>query len=132
MKTTKKEDYAVLLMTALAKQSEYVSLKKVAESYSLPYPFMKQIANSLVKADLLETKGGVTGGYKLARSADEISWKDILIAVEGTPKFTDCVKGKGSKCPMLGKCPAAHAWRELQTVILDSLEEVKLSKFVKK
>lgn len=117
-------------MTALVKESDFVSLKSIAVNYNLPYPFTKQIANDLVKADLLVTKGGATGGYKLARPADKISWKDVMIAVEGEPKFVKCLEKSAEKCPMLGGCPTAMAWKELYSVILDSLDSVKLSRFI--
>lgn len=130
MKTSKREDYAIVLMTALAKEKEYISLKTLSGKYHLPYAFMKQISNDLVSAELLTTKGGSAGGYKLAREPKDINWKEIMVAVSGEPDFAQCVGDKGS-CPISDKCPAASAWNEVHDVILKSLEKVKLSDFVK-
>jgi Rrf2 family iron-sulfur cluster assembly transcriptional regulator len=132
MKTTKREDYAIVLMSALARTNEYVSLKLISDQYHLPYPFMKQISNDLVNAKLVETKGGSAGGYKLARSADQISWKEIMISVSGEPEFAECASGKGHICPVIDKCPSANAWRKVHSVILNTLDNVKLSDFVSK
>jgi len=130
MKTSKREDYAIVLMTALASVEGYISLRSIAEKYQLPYPFMKQIANDLVNAELLETKGGVAGGYKLSKSADEISWRDVMVAVGGEPQFVECLK-RGKLCPVHHQCPAKVAWKDLHGAILESLDEIKLSKFLK-
>jgi len=130
MKTSKKEDYAIVLMSALAKNyNEYISLKSVSDKYKLPYPFMKQISNDLVNSNLLKTKGGAFGGYKLAKSPKDISWREILVAVSGEPQFAKCV-GNKEICPVLSKCPAASAWSEVQCVILQALDNVKLSDFL--
>ncbi len=130
VKTSKREDYAIVLMTALARTNEYVSLKTISEQYHLPYAFMKQISNDLVSAELLTTKGGSAGGYMLARDPKDINWKEIIVAVSGEPDFAECVGDKAS-CPISDKCPAANAWNEVHGVILKSLEKVKLSDFVK-
>lgn len=131
MKTSKKEDYAIVLMTALAKTDEYTSLKSIADQYLLPYPFMKQIANDLVNAGLVVTKGGSVGGYKLSRKPKQINWKEIMVAVSGEPEFAECIGGKKADCPVFNKCPAAKAWKKVHNVIMDTLEDVKLSDFVK-
>lgn len=129
MKTSKREDYAIVLMTALAKENDFVSLRTLAEKHSLPYPFMKQIANDLVNAELLETKGGVTGGYKLAKSAEKISWREIMTAVSGEVEFVECLKKDATCCPMHEECPAKKAWKQLNNAVLEALDGIKLSKF---
>jgi len=131
MKTTKREDYAVVLMTALALKEGYSSLRAISKEYHLPYPFMKQISNDLVKADLLATKGGVTGGYTLSRDANEISWRDIIFAVEGPMKFVHCLLEDGRECPV-GKdnCPAFDAWKGLSDVVEDQLSKLTLQDLV--
>lgn len=130
MRTTKREDYAIVLMSALAKSEGYISLRKVADNYHLPYAFLKQIANDLLTAGLLESKGGVTGGYRLSRLPQEISWKDIVFAVDGEPKFAACVSRETHTCPAISKCPSARAWKALQSSIMEAMSEIKLSRFI--
>lgn len=130
MKTSKREDYAIVLMAALAREREFVPLKSIAGKFDLPYPFMKQIANTLVRANLLKAKGGATGGYKLAKPANKVSWRDIMVAVSGEPKFVECLRKREERCPVLDQCPSAVAWKHFHKVIMESLDKIKLSRFV--
>jgi Rrf2 family protein len=49
----------------------------------MPKRYVIQLMRMLVVADLLESKRGVTGGYKLAKPANKITLLDIVEAVDG-------------------------------------------------
>lgn len=49
----------------------------------MPERFLLQILRSLVTSGLLRSTRGVEGGYRLARTADEISVLDIVESIDG-------------------------------------------------
>ncbi len=95
LKISKKGDYGLLLMTALAKlgRKEWGSLSSIAEENNLPEKFLEQIAGKLKMTGLIESREGVGGGYKLARKATKISVAEVLEALEGKVLPVMCMKG---------------------------------------
>ena len=55
----------------------------LAQTEEVPANFLAQILGKLRDHGLITSRRGNQGGYILARSPDEISLHDILIAVEG-------------------------------------------------
>ena len=49
----------------------------------MPERFLLQVLRMLVNANILASTRGVVGGYRLARSAEEISLLDIVEATDG-------------------------------------------------
>ena len=58
-------------------------IQEVAERQAIPARYLEQIFQKLRRAGLVASKRGPGGGYLLARSPDEISLADVLLAVQG-------------------------------------------------
>ena len=104
---SKRIDYALLLLAALAKSDlakakkkarQFVSLKAVAKENKLPYKFLSQIAVDLSEAELLESREGSKGGYRLAKKANKISVSHVMDAVETKSGDHVCVRGDDCQC----------------------------------
>ena len=85
MKFSTKDRYALLLMVELASATpgEYLPLKAVSDNQGISVKYLEQIVAPLSKAGLVESGRGSQGGYRLSRSAAQITAGDILRAVEG-------------------------------------------------
>lgn len=70
-----------------AEGGEAVPSRQLAEAGQMPDRFLLQILRNLVAHGLLFSTRGVVGGYKLARSLDQISLLDIIEAIEGPVSF---------------------------------------------
>lgn len=62
----------------------------LAEQFGLSSSYLLKHLNALVAARILESVPGPTGGYRLARAAEEISLLDIVLAVEGPQPAFRC------------------------------------------
>jgi Rrf2 family protein len=60
-----------------------VQVRVVGERQGIPTRYLEQIFQRLRRAGLVTSKRGPGGGYRLARSASEISLRDIVEAVDG-------------------------------------------------
>ncbi len=90
-------------MTALAKKpKELQSLKSISEEYHLPYKFIGQVAAALLDQNLIVSKEGATGGYKLAKPAKQITLNQVMEALDGPVVKVDCLCGK--PCPRKDRC----------------------------
>lgn len=86
MKISTKGLYAVRFMVFLAGHggTEPVPLKEIAEATSISRKYLEQIASSLAAAQLVRSARGASGGYRLARSATNITMLDVLTVTEGS------------------------------------------------
>lgn len=77
--------YAVAAMHALynAPNAKLVQIKEIAAMTQISHGYLEQILATLKKSSLVSSIRGVNGGYKLARSAQEIVVLEIIGAVEG-------------------------------------------------
>ncbi|MEM7699552.1 MAG: Rrf2 family transcriptional regulator [Verrucomicrobiota bacterium] len=85
MQISRKADYALRAMVILAGASPDRSLQaqELAETGAIPAKFLEQILLLLKRADILQSKRGVGGGYRLNREARNISLADVVETVDG-------------------------------------------------
>ncbi len=76
--------YAIAAIFILAQKSEErpVPIKEIAAEAHIPRNFLEQILLELKKAGILASTKGAYGGYKLARSASEITLKEVVTTLE--------------------------------------------------
>jgi Rrf2 family protein len=78
-------DYALRALIELAAVPPGTALHgdAVAAAQRIPFKYLENILAELRRARLVESHRGVSGGYRLARSANEISLADVIRAVDG-------------------------------------------------
>ncbi len=86
-------DYAFRAVLYLAGQpaGEMVEAESIARQQVVPMRFLLKIMPSLIKAGIVKSRRGVGGGYTLARSPEEISLLDVLVAIEGPIFLNRCL-----------------------------------------
>ena len=81
---TAKSRYAVVGMAELARSSgDPVPIGVVAERRGIPVQFLEQLFTTLRRAGLLVSQRGVKGGYRLARSAEQITVLEVVQVLDG-------------------------------------------------
>lgn len=86
MKLTTRGHYSVKALLDLSLQPRYgpVSVKVIATRQDIPAPYLEKLLIEMRRAGLVQSIRGVQGGYKLARSPEQISLGQILEAVGET------------------------------------------------
>lgn len=86
MKLTTRGHYSVKALLDLSLQSRYepVSVREIATRQDIPAPYLEKLLIEMRRAGLVQSIRGSTGGYKLARSPEQISLGQILEAVGET------------------------------------------------
>lgn len=115
-------DYAARLVLHLASVDDeaQVSIREVAQARSMPLPFVRRLVGRLVKAGILKTVRGASGGLRLARPAKDISLLDVVEAMEGRLALNRCTHG-GKGCPLASRCPIQGVWCEADRALGESL-----------
>jgi Rrf2 family protein len=71
---------------------KYVSTKALAEFHGVPKEYLSKALQGLSQHALVESTLGPSGGYRLARKPSEISFLDIVEAVEGKAPTFACTE----------------------------------------
>ena len=100
MKYTKATDYALHIMAYFIKQEgkDNFSLKPLASHMNISPTYLSKILTQLVKADLIQSTTGVNGGYSLRKSKTEISFYDVIQAIEGIGALFTCEMDEKHAC----------------------------------
>ena len=132
MKISTKGRYALRIMIDIAEngKDEYVSIKSISERQNISNKYIEQIISKLLKANLLLTYRGHTGGYKLSRKPNEYKVGEILRVAEGDLKVTDCVSDY--ECPRKSICNTYSFWEGLDTVINEYADSYTLEELLNK
>lgn len=73
----------------LSKSNKPLQIKEISARAEIPQNYLEQLLILLRQAGLVSSVRGAYGGYLLAKSAQDILIKDILIALEGNLVVTE-------------------------------------------
>ena len=132
MKISTKGRYALRIMVDIAQndKNDYVSIKSISERQNISNKYIEQIISKLLKANLLITYRGHTGGYKLSRKPSEYKVGEILRVAEGNLNVIDCVHE--FDCPRKAGCNTYSFWKGLDMVINEYADSYTLEELLKK
>jgi Rrf2 family protein len=126
---TRRGDYAVRAALALAEAGEHrLSAAAIADRMRIPTSFVAQVMADLSRTGVVVSARGRTGGYRLARPADEVSLLDVIQASEGDRRRT-CVL-RGSPCDARGACAVHDTFVTGEAAVLDVLRQATLAGIV--
>ena len=147
IKISKKADYAVIIMAALAiRQRDEEALRgeavvhevsprsamEVADDNRLSRPVCANLLKALTRANLLESVRGAGGGYRLAVSRSDINLAQILEAVEGPMRLVQCVgtDHDHSDCTLIGHCVSRDAMRIVHERLANLMSHILLPELI--
>ncbi|MCB9495523.1 MAG: Rrf2 family transcriptional regulator [Fibrobacteria bacterium] len=125
---SRSSDYAVraALHLACQREGELVSISEIAKQRKLPLAFVRRIVARLVEAGLVHAVRGPRGGVALARSAEDISLLDVVVAMEGPLCASPCLESPEG-CPFGKSCPVQGIWASSTELLENHLRAVRLS-----
>ena len=115
--------YAMRILVDLAERREeaYVTLREIAERQEIPEKYLESIVKLLVRAGILEGLRGKGGGYRLARSPEEINVLGVLRLTEGTLAPVACLEENSRPCARAAQCRTLPLWKGLNDVVKEYL-----------
>ena len=123
---SKLADYATVLMASLSQdEGAMLSAQVLAERTRLEAPTVSKLLKQLAQANLVMSTRGVSGGYRLARPAADISIADIIAAIEGPLGMTECSIHSGL-CGRENYCTVSSNLRKISAAVESALRAVTL------
>lgn len=128
MKISTKGRYALRIMLDIAMHDngKYIPLKDIAKRQNLTVKYLEQIISTLNKAGYLISLRGNTGGYRLAKKANEYVVGDILRIMEGNLAPVACLNECGNSCVREDICKTLSFWQGLDRVINEYVDSFTL------
>ncbi len=132
MKLTRGGEYGIRGVLYLAGQNDgkVSMLSAIAEAQDVPPRFLAKIFQALAKAGIVRSHRGAKGGFSLARSASEVTIKDVIEAIEGPIHLNVCLVGQG-ECDRDKICPMHQVWEEAQEKMMGVLARATFADLIK-
>ena len=132
MRLTTKGRYAVTAMLDLAVHAVNapVPLADISQRQGISLSYLEQLFARLRKEGLVDSARGPGGGYKLSRSAAEISVVQVISAIDETVEATRC--GGLANCQDGEPCLTHELWTDLSRQIYDFLSGINLAQLVER
>ena len=130
MRLSTKGRYAVTAMLDLAIHHNQgpVTLAHISQYQGISLSYLEQLFAKLRKGGLVEGMRGPGGGYRLARSPQEITVAQIITAINEEIDATLC-RGEGN-CQDGERCLTHELWVNLSDEIYKFLDNITLAEFL--
>lgn len=106
--------------------------RKLAHLTSIPLPVLSAVLQQLVHHELVISVRGVQGGYRLARSANTISLVDVIEAIEGPARLTQCCSSSPSHdhaepCNLAARCRITGPMQRVHQGLMEFMSKIVLA-----
>ena len=123
--------YALKAMINLARADASRQVSAISAEENIPRKLLEAIMSELRKAGLVESARGKTGGYRLARPADLITFGEIIRITDGPLALAPCVSRNFYKrcddCADEATCTLRRVLAKVRNVASEILDQTTLA-----
>lgn len=111
---TNTSEYALRILSYMAKDpNRMYSAKYLIDSLHISDKYLRRLMTDLSKHGFIKSIQGRDGGYTFAKSPAQITFADVIDAVEGMDKYTGCALGF-EKCSDENPCVMHSTWAQIR------------------
>src|SRR5882757_1737269 len=123
MKLSLRGEYALraLIVLGLNYGQSVVRIQTISEQQNIPKRFLEQILNDLKSAGVVESRRGVSGGYRLARDPRDVTLAVVIRHIDGALAPVSCVSERfyqRCSCPDESRCAIRNVMKEVREAIV--------------
>jgi Rrf2 family protein len=127
-----KANYAIhaMMYIAAVDGKHLCTITEIAEEAHIPREYAAKILKELAQKGIIVSRRGVAGGYKLAKSKNQVNFLHIVEATTGPLAVAFCNLPESQRNGMHGKgsCAATSFFTDLQKKIALELSSMTLDK----
>jgi Rrf2 family protein len=132
MKLSLRGEYALraMLVLGLNYGEPVVRIQTISQQQNIPKRFLEQILNDLKSAGIVQSRRGMSGGYRLARRPEEITLASVVRHIEGALAPVKCVSEKfyaKCSCPDESRCAIRSVMKEIREAVVAIAERVTIA-----
>lgn len=79
-----------MVFLALTPNGKTIGVRPLAKIQKVSPTYLSKVLTKLVKAGFVESAPGVNGGYKIVKNVEDISFLEIIQAIEGSASLFNC------------------------------------------
>lgn len=131
MRLSTKSDYASRAVAELALHygaGRALHIEEIARGQGIPQNYLVQILIELKGKGLVRSKRGKAGGYTLARPPAEITFGDVLRAIDGDVLQGLCLSD--AECAMLGRCGLRSVYLRMRDALSEIADQTTFDQIV--
>lgn len=133
MKLNKKIEYALMSLKALQDHSNEVSprlsAKDIADRIHAPFDVIARVLQVLAQKDFLDVERGVQGGYRIGKSLNHMTLKDLVEVIDGPILAVKC-QDQHSHCEIQKSCTILSPMQRLNSRMNDFYQDIKLDELL--
>lgn len=135
MKITQEVDYALRVVLYLSKLGfgEKLEARVISEEENIPIRFLLKLLRKLRQAGIVESFRGVNGGYALSKQPEDITFKDVIQAIDGPIYVNRCLYDP-EHCNQnrANVCEIHKAMSSFQSKLISELEAINFKDLLKR
>ena len=133
MQLSRKSDYALRAIRHLSglPKGKLGSINSIAEAESIPREFLAKILKDLTRAGVLVSFQGVTGGYRLSKQPKDVSFLNVIEAIDGPIHLNLCTEQGNCACERANKCDMKDFWMTHEVAFKKALAKYNFGRYRK-
>lgn len=133
MRLSRKSDYALRAVRYISslQKGKLGSINSVSEAENIPREFLAKILKDLTRSGILVSYQGVTGGYRLSRLPKDITFLDVIEAIDGPIHLNLCTESPNCRCEQYNKCQMKEFWMAQEKIFKKALSKEHFAKYKK-
>lgn len=123
---TAKHAIAALSVLAQAAPSQYLGAGDIAGEIDAPRNYLGKLLQSLIAQGLVQSQKGKGGGFRLARSPDQITLFEVVNPIDRLDRWSNCFLER-RPCSAESLCVLHDRWAVVRDVYIDFLKSTTLA-----
>ncbi|HCW77016.1 MAG TPA: Rrf2 family transcriptional regulator [Candidatus Marinimicrobia bacterium] len=122
IQVTKAGEYGLRALAYLVNQGPgvKVSIAEISQARQIPEPYLRKLLKPLIQKGILVSIRGVAGGVMVGRPLEEITFLEVIEALEGPINLNTCLV-HNETCQFIGDCGMHPVWIEAQEAMFKIL-----------
>lgn len=113
------------------KDNTYVTIRELSEDLDISFFFLTKVLQRLTQAEILESYKGPNGGVRLLKPPGEVTFLDVVTAIDGSCTLNECALGLPG-CGVMKPCPLHGQWSILKENILEMMQNVTIAELARR
>lgn len=126
---------AIIFIGLKGSENSRVNARNIASEVDIPMQFLSKILQIFVRRGFLNSFKGPTGGFYLAKDANEITLMEIVEVIDGPGVFETCLIGNGSCSSSVEKkqrCPVHDRYSSVRKEVVDYFSSETIGNIIEK
>lgn len=132
MRLNQASDFALRILMLLANQKDPLTVDEISTRLDIAKSHAMKIVAKLVKAEILISLRGRTGGVLIGKPVEDIIIGDVVRIVEADFAIVECMLPDHQTCLFLPSCKLKDLMHQARTAFLKVLDEQNLEMITSK